>query len=234
MSAGLGNYVNIHIGAPADPLKLPHQKGSPMRKTAMTHVRGPLNVSVTLASVWLASAAAAAPLPAQPQAMFSGCSSSQQQQLVTAADAAQRLAAQAGGYLRSHTSATPRFTTWFGKYTAARHATASSHFAAISKTKFAALSYDCTCPDAGVGHLDPDQDDRVAVCKGFWAAPTTGTDSQAGALINLVGQFPKNGGLKDSEQGHAGCKTLAKDRPDLAAMNAASHQYFAENNPTLA
>jgi peptidyl-Lys metalloendopeptidase len=204
-----------------------------MRKTAVVHVRVPLSVSVALASVWFAGAAAAAPLAAEPQPTFSGCSSSQQQQVATAADAAQHFATQAYGYLRSHTSATPRYTTWFGTYTAARHSTATSHFAAISQAKFAALSYDCTCQDSGVGHVDPDQADRVVVCEGFWAAPVTGTDSKAGALINLVGRFPKDGGLHDSVQGQAGCKTLARDHPDVAAMNAASDQYFAENNPPL-
>ena len=49
-------------------------------------------------------------------------------------------------------------------------------------------------------------------------------------LVNLVGRFSKNGGLTDSVQRQAGCKTLATDNPDAAA-NAPSYEYFAENSP---
>jgi peptidyl-Lys metalloendopeptidase len=205
-----------------------------MRNAAMTTIRVPLGVSVALASVWLGGAAAAAP-PAEPHATYVGCTAAEQTQVLNAADVAQRMAAGAEAYVRTHTSATPRYTTWFGAYTPARHSTVVSHFRAISQTQFGALSYDCaTCQDAGVGYVNPDQADRVFLCKDFWQAPLTGTDSEAGALVNLVGRFTKNGGLKDSVQGQAGCQGLARDNPAAAVNNAASHQYFAENNPPLA
>ena len=144
------------------------------------------------------------------------------------------LAANADAYVVGRTSATPRYSTWFGTYTSGRKNTVSAHFRSMSQTKFNALIYDCTCQQAAkFGYVNPAEADHVFLCQSFWNAPTTGTDSKAGTLINLVGQFSKNGGLKDSAQGQAGCKTLATNNPDAAAMNAASYEYFAENNPPL-
>src|SRR5207245_10616896 len=78
-----------------------------------------------------------------PPAGYVGCSASQQQQVSSAANVAQKLAGDAAAYLAAHTSATPRFTTWFGSYTPARRSTVLSHFRSISQTQFATLTYDC-------------------------------------------------------------------------------------------
>jgi peptidyl-Lys metalloendopeptidase len=172
--------------------------------------------------------------PTISSANYVGCSATQQSQIAAAADGAQKYAAGADAYLAGHGSATQRFTTWFGAFTTSRYTTVRAHFRSISQTNFVALTYDCTCQQPEFGHVDPGQADHVVLCQHFWGAPTTGTDSKAGTLVNLVGRFPRNGGLKDSVQGQAECKTLATNNPDAAAMNAASHEYFAENNPPLA
>ena len=75
----------------------------------------------------------------------------------------------------------------------------------------------------------------IHLCPPFWDAPTTGTDSKAGALIQAASQFESNGGgTKDSVHGQTNCTRLAINEPNLAIDNADSHKYFAENNPPLA
>lgn len=171
--------------------------------------------------------------PTTTSASYVGCSASEQSELGTAAQGAQQYAGSAAAYLGSHSSATPRYTTWFGAFTAARHNTVVDHFQKISQTQFAGLTYDCsTCRQPGFGSTDAS--DHVVLCQSFWQAPMTGTDSKSGTLVNLVGRFPRNGGLKDSVKGQEGCRTLATDNPDSAAQNAASYEYFAENRPPLA
>jgi peptidyl-Lys metalloendopeptidase len=94
----------------------------------------------------------------QSRATYNGCSSSQQSSLVSAASAAQSYAASALSYLQSHTSATTRYTTWFGTYSSDRHSTVLSHFSHLSSNNFAANTYDCTCTDAGTyAYVYPDE-----------------------------------------------------------------------------
>lgn len=45
--------------------------------------------------------------------------------------------------------------------------------------------------------------------------------------------FTKNGGTDDHVYGQSAAKALAKSNPSQAIDNADSHEYFAENNPTL-
>jgi len=79
------------------------------------------------------------------RASFNGCNSSQQSLLLSAASAASQYAGNAYSYVRSHTAPTPRYTTWFGAYTTARHGVVQSGFSAISGNAFSSFSYDCTC-----------------------------------------------------------------------------------------
>jgi peptidyl-Lys metalloendopeptidase len=202
----------------------------------LTVALGGICVAATLAIGLSSTAYSATEHPSTTHLLYEGCSQSQQGQISAATSSAQTYAARADAYLTSHSSATPRYTTWFGTYTPARKNTVASHFHSISQTRFDALTYDChTCQQpAKFGYVNPAQTDHVFLCPPFWNAPATGTDSKAGTLINLVGQFSSNGGLKDSAQGQPECQTLARNNPDAAAMNAASHEYFAENNPPLA
>ena len=90
------------------------------------------------------------------RATFEGCDSSQQSLLLSAASAAQNYAGGAFSYASSHTSPTPRYTTWFGAYTASRHNTVVSHFSKIKGNTFSAYHFDCTCTDPGVfAFVDP-------------------------------------------------------------------------------
>ncbi|KAH9478705.1 Peptidyl-Lys metalloendopeptidase [Psilocybe cubensis] len=169
------------------------------------------------------------------RASYTGCSSSQQSALVSAASAAQSYAASSLSYLKSHTSATTRYTTWFGTYTAARYSTVLSQYTKINSNTFSSFTFDCTCTDSGTyAYVYPDTFGHVYLCGAFWSAPTTGTDSKGGTIIHESSHFTSNGGTDDNAYGQSACKSLAKSNPDSAVDNADSHEYFSENNPSLA
>lgn len=166
---------------------------------------------------------------------YNGCSADEQNQLVAAASAAQNYAASAFANTQAQTGATPRYTTWFGAYTAVRHDIVLAHFTSLHGNVYADYSYDCTCTDSGTyAYVYPDEFGQVYLCGAFWRAPTTGTDSKGGTLIHESTHFTANGGTGDYAYGQSSAKALAKRDPDTAVRNADSHEYYAENNPSLA
>jgi len=167
------------------------------------------------------------------RATFTGCSSSQQSQLNSAAPAAQTYVANALSYLQSHTSSTSRFTTWFGSYTSARHSTVLSHFTNLNGNMYASYHFDCTCTDSSYAYVYSDDFGHVYLCGAFWQAPLTGTDSKGGTLVHESSHFTSNAGTLDNAYGQAAAQALAKSNPTQAIANADSHEYFAENNPVL-
>jgi len=169
------------------------------------------------------------------RATFNGCSSTQQSQLNTAASSAQSYAAGALSYLNANSAGTTRYTTWFGTYTSARHSIAQGHFSNLNGNSYSSYTFDCTCTDSGTyAYVYPDSFGVVYLCGAFWSAPNTGTDSKAGTLIHESTHFTTNGGTSDYVYGQSGCKSLAISNPDNAVMNADTHEYFAENNPSQA
>jgi peptidyl-Lys metalloendopeptidase len=72
---------------------------------------------------------------------------------------------------------------------------------------------------------------EIFVCRAFWPAPATGTDSKAGTLIHEMSHFTVVAGTNDWVYGQTGAKNLAISNPTNAVDNADSHEYFAENNP---
>ncbi|KAI0830740.1 peptidyl-Lys metalloendopeptidase [Trametes gibbosa] len=168
------------------------------------------------------------------RATYSGCSTSQKSALASAAPAAQSYAANAYSYLSTHTAASPRYTTWFGAYTSSRHSTVLSHFSNLNGNDYTSYTYDCTCTEADTyAFVYADDFAYVHLCGAFWSAPLTGTDSKAGTLIHESSHFTRNGGTDDVVYGQTAAKSLAKSSPAQAVVNADSHEYFAENNPSL-
>lgn len=178
----------------------------------------------------------AAPRPTLvKRASYVGCSSSQQTQLVAAASAAQSYASSTYSYTQSKSAATTRYTTWFGTYTAARHTTIQTHFSNLNSNTYSSYTFDCTCTDANTyAYVYADDFGYVTLCGAFWNAPTTGTDSKGGTLIHESTHFTRNGGTDDVVYGQTAAKSLAKSDPASAVRNADSHEYYAENNPSLA
>ncbi|RDB29383.1 Peptidyl-Lys metalloendopeptidase [Hypsizygus marmoreus] len=167
------------------------------------------------------------------RATFVGCSASRQTLLNSAASAAQSYAANSLSYINSHTSASTRYTTWFGAFTSSRRSTVQSHYSLISGNTFSSYTYDCTCTDSAYAYVYPDTFGRVYLCSAFWNAPATGTDSKAGTLIHESSHFTRNGGTDDYVYGQSAAKSLASSNPNNAVFNADNHEYFSENTPSL-
>jgi peptidyl-Lys metalloendopeptidase len=79
----------------------------------------------------------------------------------------------------------------------------------------------------------PDQPYKIYVCKAFWSAPLTGTDSKGGTLVHEMSHFNVFAGTNDWAYGQAAAGALATSDPDKAIDNADSHEYFGENTPAL-
>lgn len=168
------------------------------------------------------------------RANYNGCSPEQESTLATAQVNAQKLVAESLAYLRAHTSATTRYTTWFGEYTDARHATVEGHYAALDGRSYAAGAYDCDCKEADTwAFTHADTPDEMTLCGLFWTSPPTGTNSQAGTLVHEATHWDVVAGTGDHEYGQEDCQQLAKDDPDLAIDNADSYEFFSENTPPL-
>ena len=163
---------------------------------------------------------------------FSGaCTSSEQSAINTAHNSAKTYASNSASYLNAGTVG-PRYTTWFGSYTATRYSTVKSHFAAIvDAVNNQPIVYDCSCTDNYYAYVYPTQPYKVYLCNAFWSAPNTGTDSRAGTIIHEVSHFNAVAGTDDHAYGHTAAKRLAQKQPAKAVDNADSHEYFAENTP---
>ncbi|MFB1483710.1 M35 family metallo-endopeptidase [Corallococcus sp. RDP092CA] len=167
---------------------------------------------------------------------YSGaCTSSEQTTITNAYNSAKTYANNAYTYLSGTPSATSRYTTWFGTYSSANWGTIKTHFNSI-KNAFASASVvvDCSCNDSGTyAYVYPGSPYKIYVCGAFWSAPNTGTDSRAGTLIHEMSHFTVVAGTDDWAYGQSAAKSLAKSNPTRARDNADSHEYFAENNPSL-
>lgn len=175
--------------------------------------------------------------PAAATLSFSGrCSNTQQTDLRNAHNAAVNYAGGALAYLQSKTSSTvgQRYTKWFGTPDSLRFTTVSNNFGKIN-TAFnnAAITYDCSCKKTYYAYVYSNQPYKIYVCKAFWTAPMTGTDSKAGTLIHEMSHFSIVAGTDDWVYGQAGAASLATSDPAKAVDNADSHEYFAENTPAL-
>ncbi|CAE6430419.1 peptidyl-Lys metalloendopeptidase [Rhizoctonia solani] len=165
--------------------------------------------------------------------MTVGCSDVQASTILSAASQAEKYAAATSDYMKTLTTGSPRYISWFGAWDTQRAATVASHYANIVG-KASVASYDCApanCEPNDYAYVFPDQAFYINLCGAFWQSTGTGTDSQGGTIIHELSHFTVNGGTTDTQYGQEGCLALAKSDPASAIMNADSHQYFAENNP---
>lgn len=166
---------------------------------------------------------------------FSGrCSSSQQSTITSAVNAAKTMTNNSVSYLNGTPGSKPRYTTWFGAYSSSGWSTVKSHFASVKDAlDNKPLVVDCSCNKSYYAYVYPTQPYKVYVCRAFWSAPMTGTDSKGGTLIHELTHFNVVAGTDDHAYGHSAAKSLALSNPTLARDNADSHEYFAENTPAL-
>jgi peptidyl-Lys metalloendopeptidase len=142
-------------------------------------------------------------------------------------DAHAYLAAGAGGAQYG-----ARYDGWFGAQDAGRAATVNSNFTAIRdafETK--PLKIDCGCNENYFAYVYPAQPYTIYVCKAFWTAPLTGTDSRGGTLLHELSHFDVVAATDDHVYGQQGAAELARTDPARAVRNADSHEYFGENSP---
>lgn len=173
---------------------------------------------------------------AQPSAgglSFSKCTTTQQTTITQAMSAGSAMASDSDAYMQRGVIGS-RYTKWFGANNASRVATVKANFAAI-KDAFAnkPVTVDCGCNKTYYAYVYPTQPYKIYVCKAFWAAPMTGTDSKGGTLVHEMSHFNVVAGTDDHVYGQSGAANLAITNPDLAVQNADSHEYFGENTPAL-
>ena len=164
---------------------------------------------------------------------FAGCSATQTTQAGQAVVDARNYTQNARGYLAGGTQGA-RYATWFGAYTSSRYGTVSQHFVSIDNAmdqSAGQVKINCACNGSEYAHVYPDRAYEIFVCRAFWPAPATGTDSKAGTLIHEMSHFNVVAGTNDWVYGQTGAKNLAISNPTNAIDNADSHEYFAENTP---
>jgi peptidyl-Lys metalloendopeptidase len=164
---------------------------------------------------------------------FSRCSNAQQEAITGAVQAAQAMAQDAGAYLQAKALGA-RYTGWFGAVDPARSTTVTNHFQAIGDA-FASkpVTVDCGCKESYYAYVYPNQPYKIYVCKAFWSAPPTGTDSKGGTLVHEMSHFTVVAGTDDLAYGQSAAGDLAQTDPAKAVNNADSHEYFGENTPRL-
>lgn len=162
---------------------------------------------------------------------FTKCTASQQSSLLTARTEASNYSANALAYLNAGTQG-PRYTTWFGVYNTTRYNIVKGNFGAISSAMDnASVNFDCGCKKRYYAYVYPNQPYNIYLCRVFWTAPMTGTDSKAGTLIHEMSHFTVVAGTEDWAYGQSAAESLAISDPNKAIDNADSHEYFAENTP---
>jgi peptidyl-Lys metalloendopeptidase len=164
---------------------------------------------------------------------FNKCTTSQQADITSAVSAALSMASDGDAYMARGTMGT-RYTKWFGAVDSGRVATIKSHFAAL-KDAFATkpITVDCGCKKTYYAYVYPTQPYTIYVCKAFWSAPMTGTDSKGGTLVHEMSHFNVVASTDDWVYGQSGAASLAISNPSQAIDNADSHEYFGENTPAL-
>jgi peptidyl-Lys metalloendopeptidase len=164
---------------------------------------------------------------------FNKCTTSQQADINTAVSTALSMTTNGDAYMAKGTMGT-RYTKWFGAVDSSRVATIKSHFAAL-KDAFATkpITVDCGCKKTYYAYVYPTQPYTIYVCKAFWTAPMSGTDSKGGTLVHEMSHFNVVASTDDWVYGQSGAASLAISDPAKAIDNADSHEYFGENTPAL-
>jgi len=177
------------------------------------------------------------PTPTPPpggNTLFKACTTAQQNTLNSARNQAKIYASDSENYLFGINSGTQRYLEWFGVFATSRHDTVKSHFTSLSDAwDNAVVTFNCGCKKPYYAYVYPNQPYNIYLCKVFWTATMTGTDSKAGTLIHEMSHFYVVASTDDYVYGQAGARELADKYPDDAIMNADNHEYFAENNPSL-
>ena len=183
-----------------------------------------------------------APAPPVARALPAGylnCTVDQQAQISTALDASEQLTIEARDALInlpvSERATSPRYTRWFGSYTEARYAAVQGGMSnAASVMANQVIDFNCDCDEGAFAYVFTNDPFKIYLCRAFWTASVTGTDSQAGTILHELSHFPEVKGTDDHAYGQTAAAALARTDPARASNNADSFEYFVENTPALA
>ena len=188
--------------------------------------------------VWIEGRAAKRPEAQAPSAVsgassYTKCTTTQQSQGAAARNEASTYASDSLTYLMAGFDQQGlRYATWFGAKTTTRYNKVSSNFTNIKGAMdTASVNFNCGCKKQYYAYVYPNQPYNIYLCRIYWTAPLTGTDSKAGTLIHEMSHFTIVAGTDDWVYGQSGARNLATTNPDHAVDNADSHEYFAENTP---
>jgi peptidyl-Lys metalloendopeptidase len=165
---------------------------------------------------------------------YAQCSNAQQDTIASAMAAGAGMAAGGLAYLTSGKEQAQRYTNWFGALDAARQGVVTNNFTAIKDAfENKPVKVDCGCDEDYFAYVYPAQPYTIYVCKAFWTAALTGTDSMGGTLLHELSHFDIVAGTDDHVYGQSGAAEMARTAPQRAINNADSHEYFGENSPPL-
>jgi len=129
-------------------------------------------------------------------------------------------------------SQSPRYTKWFGQYSASRYDAVLGTF---TKTATAIesgnININCGCNESYYAYVYPNNPYNIYVCSAFWQASRTGVNSRAGTIVHELSHFTVVGRTDDHAYGTSAATSLALTDPDRATDNADNFEYFAENTP---
>lgn len=181
-------------------------------------------------------------VPATSAAQVAGylsCSVSQQAELNSALQASEQITnvARDGllGLSGDQLSNSPRYSYWFGEYSAQRFDTVVRTYDQASAVMAAGLiDFNCSCSENGVfAYVFPSRPYTIYICPEFWNASVFGADSRAGTILHELSHFPEIAGTVDTVYGTTRAANLATTDPDGAVINADNIEYFAENTPSI-
>jgi peptidyl-Lys metalloendopeptidase len=171
--------------------------------------------------------------------VFQNCTPTQQAQLSAALVAATGMSTVALKDLgnpkcQANPGEADRYIEWFGEPDGWRYNQVTSNFLKIDAALVGeTITFDCGCNEPYYAYVYPTQPYDIYICNAFWSAPPIGTDSQAGTIVHEISHFNAVAGTDDHVYGQANCRDLADNSANLAIENADSHEYFAENNPSV-
>ncbi|WP_162852629.1 M35 family metallopeptidase [Dinghuibacter silviterrae] len=121
-----------------------------------------------------------------------------------------------------------RYQLWFGVYLPARFNKVQAKLQAIvrgfEETDFVYIIDDNACDPGAIACTNPG-DPRINICTTFFSRPPAGTNSMAGRVLHEHSHSSAD--TLDVRYGQAACQALAATRPDDAANNADSYEFYA-------
>lgn len=164
---------------------------------------------------------------------FVACTNEQQTALVQALETAALMSRESRGYLQSLPEGLrptdARYDEWFGAYSPNNYSTVTTNFVAIESAFTAqTVQFHCDCTSSSFAFVYPTKPYEIHLCKAFWNAALTGTDSRGGTLVHEMSHFDVVSNTDDVVYGQTACRGLADTQPQNAIRNADSHEYFAE------